>query len=68
MLYLLEVNNKKDNFLQELLSHFWFVKTRPLSKPNVNFVKELQKSVTQIKLAKKGKLKLQTAKDLLNEL
>ena len=68
MQYLLEVDDKKDKFLQEILSHFLFVKTSPLSKVNVQFVKELQQSVAQVKLAKKGKVKLQTAKDLLNEL
>ena len=68
MLYLLEVDDKKDKFLQELLSHFRFVKTSSLSKVNVQFVKKLQESVAQVKLAKKGKLKLQTANDLLNEL
>jgi hypothetical protein len=68
MQYLLEVDDKKDKFLQEILSHFRFVKTSPLSKANVLFVKELQESVARVKLAKKGKVKLQTAKDLLNEL
>ncbi len=68
MQYLLEVEDKKDKILQEILSHFRFVKTRPLSKANVLFVKELQESVEQVKLAKKGKIKLQNAKDLLNEL
>ncbi len=68
MQYLLEVEDKKDKFLQEILSHFRFVKTRPLSKANVQFVKELQESVELVKLAKKGKVELQNAKDLLNEL
>jgi hypothetical protein len=68
MQYLLEVDDNKDKFLLEMLKHFRFVKTRPLSKANVQFIKELQESVAQVNLAKKGKLKLQKAKDLLNEL
>ena len=68
MQYLLEVDDNKDKFLLEMLKHFRFVKTRPLSKANVQFIKELQESVMQVNLAKKGKLKLQKAKDLLNEL
>jgi hypothetical protein len=68
MQYLLEVDDNKDKFLLEMLKHFRFVKTRPLSKANVQFIKELQESVVQVNLAKKGKLKLQKAKDLLNEL
>lgn len=68
MQYLLEVDDNKDKFLLEILKHFRFVKTRPLSKANVQFVTELQQSIAQVKLAKKGKIKLQKAKDLLNEL
>lgn len=68
MQYLLEVDDNKDKFLMEILKHFRFVKTRPLSKANVQFINELQQSVEQVKLAKKGKMKLQTAKDILNEL
>lgn len=68
MQYLLEVDDNKDKFLLEMLKHFRFVKTRPLSKANVQFVTELQQSVEQVKQAKKGKVKLQKAKDLLNEL
>jgi hypothetical protein len=68
MQYLLEVDDNKDKFLLEILKHFRFVKTRPLTKANVQFVNELQQSIEQVKLAKKGKVKLQTAKDLLNEL
>ncbi|MBA2563542.1 MAG: hypothetical protein H0V14_11650 [Chitinophagaceae bacterium] len=68
MQYLLEVDDNKDKFLLEILKHFRFVKTLPLSKANVQFINELQQSIEQVKLAKKGKLKLQKAKDLLNEL
>lgn len=68
MQYLLEVDDNKDKFLMEILKHFRFVKTRPLSKANVQFVTELQQSIEQVKQAKKGKVKLQKAKDILNEL
>ncbi len=68
MQYLLEVDDNKDKFLLEILKHFRFVKTRPLSKANVQFVTELQQSIEQVKQAKKGKVKLQKAKDILNEL
>jgi len=68
MQYLLEVKDNKDKFLLEMLKHFRFVKTRPLSKENVRFITELQESVEQVKKAKKGTLKLQKAKDLINEL
>jgi hypothetical protein len=68
MQYLIEVDDKKDKFLMEILKHFRFVKTRPLTKANLQFINELQQSVEEVKKAKKGKIKLQKAKDLLNEL
>jgi hypothetical protein len=68
MQYLLEVDDNKDKFLLEILKHFRFVKTRPLTKTNLQFVKELQQSVEEVNKAKRGKIKLQKAKDLLNEL
>lgn len=68
MQYLLEVDDKKDKFILEILKHFRFVKTRPLTKKNLQFVKELQHSVQEVNQAKRGKIKLQKAKDLLNEL
>jgi hypothetical protein len=68
MQYLLEVDDNKDKFLLEILKHFRFVKTRPLTKTNLQFVKELQQSVEEVNKAKGGKIKLQKAKDLLNEL
>ena len=68
MQYLLEVDDKKDKFVLEILKHFRFVKTQPLSKNNLLFVKELQHSVQEVNQAKRGKIKLQKAKDLLNEL
>lgn len=68
MQYLLEVDDNKDRFLLEVLKHFRFVKTRPLTKANMQFVKELQQSIEEVKKAKQGKIKLQKAKDMLNEL
>lgn len=68
MQYLLEVDDNKDKFLLEILKHFRFVKTCPLTKTNLQFVKELQQSVQEVNQAKRGKIKLQKAKDLLNEL
>ncbi len=68
MQYILEVDDNKDKFLLEVLKHFRFVKTRPLTKGNMQFIKELQQSVEEVNRAKQGKLRLQKAKDLLNEL
>jgi hypothetical protein len=68
MQYLIEVKDNKDKFILEVLKHFSFVKTKPLTKANLQFVKELQQSVEEVNKAKKGKAKLQNAKDLVNAL
>lgn len=68
MQYILEVDDKKDEFLMEVLKHFNFVKAKPITKSNLQFINELRHSVEEVKMAKKKKAKLQKAKDLLNEL
>lgn len=68
MQYLIEVENDKDKFVVEMLRHFSFIKTHKLTKKNLQFLYELQSSVEQVKKAKSGKLKLQNAKEFLNEL
>ena len=68
MQYLLEVKNNKDKFVLELLQHFRFIKTRPLNRANVKFLSELQESILEVNEAKKRKVKLQNAKEMLHEL
>lgn len=68
MQYIVEVEDNKDKFLLELLRHFSFVKAKPLTKKNIKYIQQLQSSVDEVKRAKAGKIKLQSAKDFLNEL
>lgn len=68
MQYLLEINNEKDKFVMEVLRHFRFVKTKPLTRANVQFINELKESIEQVKQAKRGKTKLKNAKAMLNDL
>jgi hypothetical protein len=68
MQYLLEIDERKDKFILEVLKNFRYVKTHPLNRRNKLFLFELQQSAEQVRLAKKGKIRLQKAKDLLNEL
>ncbi len=68
MRLLLDVKDNKAGFVMELLSSFSFVKTETITPSKVLFLKELKGSVEEVALAKKGKLKLQSAKDFLNEL
>ena len=68
MQYLLEVKNNKDKFILELLQHFRFIKTRPLTSANMKFISELHESILEVNEAKKRKVKLQNAKEMLHEL
>lgn len=68
MQYLIEVDSDKDKFVLEMLKHFSFIKAHRLTKSNLQFLYEMQSSIEQVKKAKTGKLKLQNAKDFLNEL
>lgn len=68
MKYLVEVEKGKEKFVLKLLNSFSFINVYPLAKRNLKFILGLQSSVEQVKKAKAGKLKLQSAKDFLEEL
>ena len=68
MKVLLDIKDNKADFIIELLNNFAFVKTSKLTPAKAQFLKELKGSVEEVTLAKKGKIKLQSARDLLNEL
>jgi hypothetical protein len=68
MKVLVDVKDKKADFVIELLQSLSFVKVETLTPHKAEFLKELKESVKEVALAKKGKVKLQSAKDFLNEL
>lgn len=68
MKVLLDVKDNKADFVMELLGNFDFVKTEPISTSKAAFMKELQGAMRQVALAKKGKVKLKSAKQLFDEL
>jgi hypothetical protein len=69
MKILIDINDSKAAFLMELLGSFSFVnKTTQLTEGKAELLKNLKESVEEVKLAKQGKVKLQSAKDLLDEL
>lgn len=65
MKLIVEVADKRADFVKELLDSLPFVKTNP---QKAKFLEELKKSVAEVSLAKQGKLKLQSAREFLNEL
>ncbi len=52
----------------ELLKNLGFKKVKRLSNNQKEFVDDLQHSLEQVKQHQEGKIKLQSAKDFLNEL
>ena len=68
MKLLLEIKDNKAEFILELLKNFSFVKTEPITPAKAEFLRELKGAVSEVTLAKQGKIKLQSAKDFLNDL
>ena len=68
MKVILDIQDNKADFVMELLNSLSFVKAEPISATKAKFLKELKGSVQEVVLAKQGKIKLQTAEQLLNEL
>ena len=68
MKVLLDINDNKADFVLEVLQQFRFVKTKKITAAKAKFLEELSGAVEEVKQAKRGKLKLQSAKDFLHEL
>ncbi len=68
MRILLDVKDSKAAFVLELLESLPFVKAKKLTEAKAELMEDLKASVEEVKLAKAGKIKLQSAKDMLDEL
>lgn len=68
MKILIDVKDSKAAFFLELLRHLPFVKAEKISPGKSHFLKEVRGSVNEVIQAKKGKVKLKKAEQLLNEL
>jgi hypothetical protein len=68
MKLLLDVKDNEADFMIDLLKKFSFVKTSKLTSSKAQFLKDLKGSIDEVALAKQGKIKLQSARDFLNEL
>jgi hypothetical protein len=64
----LDIPDKKINFFMELVNNLGFKKVRRLSKEQKEFVDDLNDSLNEVELHRQGKVKLQSARDFLNEL
>ena len=68
MKILLDIKDSKAHSLLEVLKGLNYVKTKPLNDEKAQLVEELKDAVMQVRLAKKGKVKLKSMDEFLNEL
>ncbi len=68
MKVLLDIKDDKASFILEVLKNFHYVKAKPLTEANSQFLYELKEAVDEVNMIKSGKLKGRPAEDLLNEL
>ncbi len=68
MKIILDIKDDKAPFIMELLKNFSFVKTKPLTNYKYEVLEGLRDAVDEVNMAKEGKVKLKSAKELLDEL
>jgi hypothetical protein len=68
MRVLLDIKDNKATHLLEVLKSLPYVKTKTISDEKALLMEEIKEAVENLTLARQGKLKLKSAKDLYNEL
>jgi len=68
MKLIVEVKDNRARFVTELLESLSFVKVRPFSDRKTEVLDGIREAVAELRLVKKGKLKVRKAEDVLNEL
>lgn len=68
MKLLVEVPDDKAKSFLEMLKKLTYVKTEKLNRKDEKFYEGLKEAVEEVNLAKQGKIKLKSAKELLDEL
>jgi hypothetical protein len=66
MKLLLDIKDEKAAFILELLQSFSYVKTHELSPRKAKALVGMKEAIEQVNLAKEGKIKLKSARQLLN--
>ncbi|MGV8133601.1 MAG: hypothetical protein AB2L20_00175 [Mangrovibacterium sp.] len=65
---LIDIPDNRINFFMELLNNLGLKKVRRLSDEDKEFVDDLKQSLEEVEKHRQGKIKLQSARDFLNEL
>ncbi len=68
MKVLLDIKDNKAMHLMEVLKGLSYVKAKTISSEKALLMDEMKEAVENLTLARKGKLKLKTARQLYNEL
>ena len=68
MKVVVEIKDSKVDFVLELLKNLSFVKVKKISPEKAILMEEIKQAVSEVNLARQGKVKLKTAQQLLNEL
>lgn len=68
MKVLLDIKDNKAMHLMEVLKGLSYVKAKTISNEKALLIEEMKEAVENLTLARKGKLKLKTARQLYNEL
>ena len=68
MRVLLDIKDNKAIHLMEVLKSLPYVKTKTISNEKAIIIEEIKEAVDNLALAKKGKLKLKSARALYNHL
>jgi hypothetical protein len=68
MRVLLDIKDNKAVHLMEVLKGLSYVKAKTISNEKAVLIEEIKEGIENLELAKKGKLKLKTARELYNEL
>lgn len=61
-------NESKVAFVMEFLGSQSYIKIKKFSKEGMGLLEDLNEAMNEVKLYKQGKIKLTSAKELLNEL
>ncbi len=68
MKVLLDIKDDKAAFVMELLQSLAYVKAKPITPEKYKILEGLKQAIDEVNLHKQGKIKLKSAKALLNEL
>ena len=68
MKLLVEVKDSKAAFVTELLANLSFVKVKPVQGHKEKVLNDLREAIEELKLVKKGKLKVRTLQEFLDEI